>query len=99
MKRTKEIAHQLMPGTEIGPGLYRNVFMRLIFVEGAETTNSRELLKYAFESAAAAGHSGEWWYINGILDKLASRGIATARDAILYDAERPDKEAAYAERD
>ncbi len=71
---------------------YRNVFMRLIIADGAATKDSCELLQYAFETAEAAGHKGEWSYVNGVLDKLAGRGISTVKEAIVFDGARPDKE-------
>lgn len=48
----------------------------------------KELLMYAFENANAAGKSGDWKYINGILEKLHQRGIRTLREAEDYDINR-----------
>ena len=41
----------------------------------------------AFEAAAAAGHTGEWDYVYGVLRRLAVRGIADLGDAEEYDME------------
>ena len=48
----------------------------------------KELLMYAFENASAAGKSGDWKYIGGILDKLHQRGIKTLAEAESYDFDR-----------
>jgi hypothetical protein len=50
------------------------------------------LLDYAFEQAGVSGKLGDWRYINGIMDRLAMRGINTVEQARLWDAERPDLE-------
>ena len=51
-----------------------------------------QLLDYAFEQAGVSGKVGDWRYINGIMDRLAMRGINTVEQARLWDAERPDLE-------
>lgn len=48
----------------------------------------KELLMYAFENASDAGKSGDWKYINGILEKLHQRGIKTLAEAEAYDFDR-----------
>ena len=48
----------------------------------------KDLLQYAFEQAAMAGVPGDWRYINGVLARLAQRGIQTLEDADAFDAER-----------
>ena len=48
----------------------------------------KELLMYAFENANAAGKSGDWKYINGILEKLRQRNIRTLAEAEDYDINR-----------
>lgn len=48
----------------------------------------KELLMYAFENASAAGKSGDWKYIGGILEKLRLRGIRTLCQAEEYDFKR-----------
>ena len=40
-----------------------------------------DLLMYAFEQAALAGKQGDWKYINGVLGRLAQRGISTLGQA------------------
>lgn len=47
-----------------------------------------DLLLYAFEQAALAGIPGNWNYINGVLAKLAQRGIHTLARAEAYDDTR-----------
>ena len=47
----------------------------------------RDLLMYAFEAAAAAGHTGEWDYVYGVLRRLAVRGITDLGDAEEYELE------------
>ena len=48
----------------------------------------KELLMYAFENASAAGKSGDWKYINGILEKLRQRKISSLAQAEEYDINR-----------
>lgn len=48
----------------------------------------KELLMYAFENASAAGKSGDWKYINGILEKLRQRNIRSLAEAEEYDINR-----------
>ena len=47
-----------------------------------------DLLRYAFEQAARCGAGGNWQYVEGVLGRLASRGIRTRRDAEIYDLRR-----------
>ena len=47
-----------------------------------------DLLRYAFEQASLCGAGGNWQYIEGVLRRLASRGIRTRRDAEFYDLKR-----------
>ena len=54
-----------------------------------------DLLDYAMGSAVSAGHTGEWAYIHGIMDRMAARSITSVKDAINFDIMRPDKEGAY----
>lgn len=54
-----------------------------------------ELLMYAFEQAALAGKAGDWKYINGVLTRLAQRGIATLSQAEMYDLDRDDNKGAF----
>ena len=48
----------------------------------------KQLLMYAFETAANAGKSGDWRYISGVLERLWQRGIRTLEQAEDYDAGR-----------
>ena len=52
------------------------------------TDDRRDLLLYAFEAAAAAGHTGEWDYVYGVLRRLRGRGIANLADAEAYEWQR-----------
>lgn len=54
-----------------------------------------ELLMYAFEQAALAGKAGDWKYINGVLGRLAQRGIATLNQAEMYDLDRDDNKGVF----
>lgn len=54
-----------------------------------------ELLMYAFEQAALAGKPGDWKYINGVLGRLAQRGISTLSQAEMYDLDRDDDKGAF----
>lgn len=48
----------------------------------------KELLLYAFEAANKAGKPGDWNYIDGVLKKLALRGIRSLSEAEEYDFAR-----------
>ena len=52
--------------------------------------NRLDLLMYAFEQAAFAGKQGDWKYINGVLGRLAQRGITTLDQAEMYDLDRDE---------
>lgn len=52
------------------------------------SSDAKDLLMYAFENASAAGKAGDWKYVCGILEKLASRNIRTLREAEDYDINR-----------
>lgn len=54
-----------------------------------------ELLLYAFEQAALAGKPGNWKYINGVLERLAQRGISSLSQAEMYDLDRDDNKGAF----
>jgi len=49
---------------------------------------SKQLLMYAFEQAAAAGKPADWRYIDGIMARLYQRGISTLEQANDYDDKR-----------
>lgn len=49
-----------------------------------------DLLDYAFEQSGVAGKFGDWRYIDGIMDRLFTRGITTEKQARSWDRERPD---------
>ena len=51
-----------------------------------------QLLDYAFEQSGVSGKLGDWRYINGIMDRLALRGIETVEQARMWDIDRPDLE-------
>ena len=57
--------------------------------------NRIELLMYAFEQAALAGKPGDWKYINGVLGRLAQRGISTLGQAEEYDLDRDENKGAF----
>ena len=59
--------------------------------DGTQITFQRErvkLLTYAFEQAAKKGEPRNWNYIDGVMRKLAWRGIDTVEKAEDYDYER-----------
>lgn len=81
-------------GRAAGPTDYGRVFNCIVDREredGAQrcrlNEKRRDLLMYAFEAAAAAGHTGEWDYVYGVLRRLAVRGIADLGDAEEYEME------------
>lgn len=81
-------------GRAPGPTDYGRVFNCIVDREredGAQhcrlNEKRRNLLMYAFEAAAAAGHTGEWDYVYGVLRRLAVRGIADLGDAEEYEME------------
>lgn len=72
----------------------RNVFMRSFWWDNGKYAFDKDafgLLEYAFEQAEISGFSGQWRYINGILDRLSARDIHTRAEAEAFDEERPDK--------
>lgn len=54
-----------------------------------------DLLMYAFEQAALAGKQGDWKYINGVLGRLAQRGISSLSQAEDYDFDRDENKGAF----
>jgi hypothetical protein len=76
------------------PADCRNVFLRTA-INGPGQGLDRDsvgLLEYAAEQAAMAGKAGQWHYINGILDRLAARGIQTPAEALAFDRNREEEE-------
>lgn len=57
-------------------------------LERSVSRDALDLLLYAFEQAALVGKPGNWNYINGVLAKLAQRGIHTLARAEAYDDTR-----------
>ena len=53
-----------------------------------QTKERVKLLAYAFEQAAKKGEPRNWNYIDGVMRKLARRGIDTVEKADDYDYER-----------
>lgn len=81
-----------------------NVFQAIHLSEHDERTetwtvtfpkNRVDLLMYAFEQAALAGKPGDWKYINGVLGRLAQRGISTLGQAEEYDLDRDENKGAF----
>jgi hypothetical protein len=54
-------------------------------------TEAAPLLRYAFRAAMQAGKGGNWNYIDGIMSRLAVRGITTEEDARAWDERRWDE--------
>lgn len=54
-----------------------------------------DLLMYAFEQAARVGKPGDWRYINGVLARLAQRGISTLDQAEIYDLDLEDNKGGF----
>jgi len=62
----------------------------LLWTRSGFSEEHTNLLCYAFEQAAAVGKGGNWQYVEGVLNRLAARGIRSLKDAELYDLERAD---------
>lgn len=62
----------------------------LLWTRQGLTEEQTNLVCYAFEQAAAAGKGGNWQYIEGVLTRLAGRGIRTLKEAEMFDLERTD---------
>lgn len=94
MRRFADSLFERIWGRAPGPTDYGRVFNCIVDREredGAQrcrlNEKRRDLLMYAFEAAAAAGHTGEWDYVYGVLRRLAVRGIADLGDAEEYEME------------
>ncbi len=81
-----------------------NVFQALRISERDEATgewivtfpkDNIDLLMYAFEQAARIGKPGDWRYINGVLARLAQRGIRTLNQAEDYDFDLEDNKGGF----
>jgi hypothetical protein len=81
---TETLYKKYLSGRHPAPYDYKKVF-RYCGSSGRAT-----LLDYAFEQTAIAGKSGDWRYVDGIMDTLFCRGITTEEQARRWDEERPD---------
>lgn len=54
---------------------------------GRVSVPESELLTYAFEQAAKSGAT-TWRYVDGVFDRLTSRGLGSYADCVEYDAQR-----------
>ena len=88
VEETRRVAEALYgkyrPARLLAPYDYKKVF------QYCGPSGRAVLLDYAFEQAAIAGKSGDWRYIDGIMDTLFRRGITTEKQARSWDLERPD---------
>lgn len=67
------------------------VYREIRTMEGGAPSVSRDrtdVLTYAMEQAARAGQAGNWLYIQGVLRRMAGRGIVTLVQAADYDDDR-----------
>lgn len=81
---TEALYKKYLPGRSLAPYDYKKVFRY------CGSSGRAVLLDYAFEQTAIAGKSGDWRYIDGIMDTLFFRGITTEAQARAWDDERPD---------
>ena len=94
----KEVASQTMlrfAGRLATASDCRKVFLRMWRYDNGRwrtDADTLDLLRYAFGEASAAGHGASWPYVEGIMNRLAQRGITTLEEAYAYDRDRPDKE-------
>lgn len=81
---TEALYEKYLPGRSLAPYDYKKVFRY------CGSSGRAVLLDYAFEQTAIAGKSGNWRYIDGIMDTLFCRGITTEKQAREWDEQRPD---------
>lgn len=81
---TETLYKKYLPGRPLAPYDYKKVFRY------CGSSGRAALLDYAFEQTAIAGKSGDWRYVDGIMDTLFCRGITTEEQARRWDEERPD---------
>ena len=81
---TETLYKKYLPGRPLAPYDYKKVFRY------CGSSGRAVLLDYAFEQTAIAGKSGDWRYIDGIMDTLFCRGITTEKQAREWDEQRPD---------
>lgn len=81
---TEALYEKYLPGRSLAPYDYKKVFRY------CGSSGRAVLLDYAFEQTAIAGKSGDWRYIDGIMDRLFMRGITTEAQARMWDNDRPD---------
>ena len=91
------LSYQLIPssGRAPTPTDRRNIFKAAFRHSDGQwkaDTDALDLLRYAWDEAAAAGKPGVWSYVNGIRGRLAFRNITTLQQAREFDETRPDKE-------
>lgn len=83
-------------GRSAGPTDYGRVFNAVVDRGEDESGQARcrfvddrrDLLMYAFEAAAGAGHTGEWDYVYGVLRRLGERGIHDLGEAEEFEWKR-----------
>ena len=81
---TEALYKKYLPGRPLAPYDYKKVFRY------CGSSGRAALLDYAFEQTAIAGKSGDWRYVDGIMDTLFCRGITTEKQAREWDEQRPD---------
>lgn len=81
---TEALYKKHLPGRSLAPYDYKKVFRY------CGSSGRAVLLDYAFEQTAIAGKSGDWRYVDGIMDRLFMRGIETEAQARQWDSDRPD---------
>ncbi len=81
---TETLYKKYLPGRPLAPYDYKKVFRY------CGSSGRAVLLDYAFERATLAGKSGDWRYVDGIMDTLFCRGITTEKQAREWDEQRPD---------
>lgn len=72
-----------------GPADYRHIFYR-VTTKDSVSEDACGLLEYAFDAAHRAGKSGNWNYIEAVMDRCNLYGIRTAEEARRADCERDD---------